>query len=150
MNVEFTLYKGFLIADYQEDNIKAYRSRAYYASNTTSYESTGSPANIKLMIDDVGDHGDFTEAEYSVVMQLLGRTGINVCDLEAPEQAVHQWGTESHVDPKHKMEIEVNPRAVFTDVADWTRDHKIELENAIKDSIKGLRFPGWVDVKIMY
>ncbi len=91
MGVEFSLYEGFLIADYQEDNVKAYRNRAYYAGNTTSYE-TSSLANIKLMIDDAGDHGDFAEQEYNTVMQMLGRATINVCDLEAPEQVVHQWG----------------------------------------------------------
>ena len=53
-------------------------------------------------------------------------------------------------DPGHKMEIEVNPGAAFTDVADWTRDHKIELEGAIRDSIKGLGFPGQVSVKVGY
>lgn len=57
---------------------------------------------------------------------------------------------EGYVDPEHKMEIEVNPSAVFTDVSDWSRDHKTELENAIKDSVKGLGFPGWVDVKVRY
>ena len=72
MGVEFSLYEGFLIADYQENNVKAYRNRAFYAGNTTSYE-TSSPANIKLMIDEAGDHGDFTEAGYNEVMRILGR-----------------------------------------------------------------------------
>lgn len=72
MEVEFSLYEGFLIADYQEDNVKAYRSRELYAGNITSYE-TSSPANTKLVIDEVGDHGDFTEAEYNEVMRILGR-----------------------------------------------------------------------------
>ncbi len=97
MNVVFALYKGFLIADYQEDNVKAYRNRDYYAGNTTSYE-TSSPANIKQMIDEAGDQGDFSGLEYNVLMLRLGRTGINVSELEAPEQEVRQWGPEPHLD----------------------------------------------------
>ena len=84
MEVQFTLYEGFLIADYQEDKVKAYRSREFYAGNTTSYE-TSSPANVKLMIDEASDHGDFTEAEYSVVMQLLGRV-----DSSLPDEGIEK------------------------------------------------------------
>ena len=91
MNVEFALYEGFLIADYQDDNVKVYRNHEYYAGNTLSYEAS-SLANIQLMIDEASDHGDFTGLEYNVLMLKLGRTGINVSELEAPEQKVHQWG----------------------------------------------------------
>ena len=72
MNIEFGLYEGFLITDDQEGNVKAYRNREYYAGNTTSYEAS-SPADIRLMIDEAGDHGDFTEAEYYILMRQLGR-----------------------------------------------------------------------------
>ena len=107
MKVQFTLYEGFLIADYQEDNVKAYRSREFYAGNTTSYE-TSSPANIKLMIDEASDHGDFTDAEYSAVMQLLGRTGINVSELEAPEQEIYQWGETAQLAQEKKYQVSPN------------------------------------------
>lgn len=74
MDVVFTLYEGFLIAKHSETDVKAYRSRTFYAGNTTSYETT-SQAFITQMIDDAGDHGDFTDEEYREVMQLLGRVG---------------------------------------------------------------------------
>ncbi len=72
MNVEFSLYKGFLIADYHEDSVKAYRSRSLYADNIASYEDV-SPADIHLTIGGAGDYGDFTESEYNKVMQILGK-----------------------------------------------------------------------------
>ena len=71
MEVAFTLYKGFLIAQYSETDAKAYRTREYYTSNLTSYESSRL-ANIGLMIDDAEDQGDFTVEEYNAVMRLLG------------------------------------------------------------------------------
>lgn len=97
MEVEFSLYEGFLIVDYQEDNVKAYRNRAFYAGNTTSYE-TSSPANIKLMIDEAGDEGDFTEHEYHKLMRQLGREAASVSDLPIPEQEVYRWGPEPTLD----------------------------------------------------
>lgn len=75
MEVAFTLYKGFLIAEYSETDVRAYRCSAYYAGNTTSYE-TSSQAFITEMIDEVGDEGDFTEQEYNTLMQDLGRAGL--------------------------------------------------------------------------
>jgi len=72
MDVAFTLYKGFLIVEYSETDVKAYRNREYYAGNTTSYE-TSSQAFITQMIDDAGDQGDFTELEYHTLMRELGR-----------------------------------------------------------------------------
>ncbi len=71
MTLKFSMYSGFLITDDQESNVKAYRNRAYYAGNTTSYEAS-SPANIGLMIDEAGDHGDFTVEGYNEVMRMLG------------------------------------------------------------------------------
>ncbi len=71
MEVAFTLYKGFLVAQYSETDVKAYRTREYYTSNLTSYE-TSRLANIGLMIDDAEDQGDFTVEEYNAVMRLLG------------------------------------------------------------------------------
>ncbi len=91
MNVEFTLYEGFLIADYQEDKVKAYRSREFYAGNTTSYE-TSSPANIKLMIDEAGDHGDFDDAEYRKLMQDLGRGEADLVEVVSPKYLHHIMG----------------------------------------------------------
>ena len=72
MALEFSMYNGFLITDDSETNVKAYRNREYYAGNLTSYEAA-SPANIGLLIDEVGDHGDFTVEEYNEVMRVLGR-----------------------------------------------------------------------------
>ncbi len=72
MEVAFTLYKGFLIAQYSETDVKAYRSREYYADNITSYEASNQ-AFISQVIDNAEDQGDFTIVEYNEVMQHLGR-----------------------------------------------------------------------------
>ncbi len=72
MEVAFTLYKGFLIAQYSETDVKAYRSREYYADNITSYEASNQ-ANISQLIYVADDQGDFTIVEYNEVMQHLGR-----------------------------------------------------------------------------
>lgn len=72
MDVAFTLYKGFLIAQYSETDVKAYRSREYYAGNILSYEGA-SQANVSLKIDEAEDQGDFTVEEYNKVMRMLGR-----------------------------------------------------------------------------
>ena len=72
MDVAFTLYEGFLIVEYSETDVRAYRSREYYAGNTTSYETT-SQANISQMIDVAGDEGDFTDVGYYELMRQLGR-----------------------------------------------------------------------------
>lgn len=97
MTVEFNLYEGFLIADYRDGSVKAYRNREFYAGNTTSYE-TSSPASIRLMIDEAGDHGDFTAEEYDEIMQILGRETVMVGDLPIPEPAVRQWGFKPTLD----------------------------------------------------
>ncbi len=71
-DVAFTLYKGFLIVEYSETDVKAYRSREYYAGNITSYEAS-SQALLSKEIDDAEDQGDFTDAGYYEMMRLLGR-----------------------------------------------------------------------------
>ena len=90
-NVAFTLYKGFLIAEYSETDVRAYRNRGYYASNTVSYQEPDQ-AYVNQVIDVAGDQGDFSELEYNELMQVLGREEIDVSSLEAPEQGVYQWG----------------------------------------------------------
>ena len=88
MAVAFTLYEGFLIVEYSETDVKAYRSRQYYAGNTTSYETT-SQANISQMIDDAGDEGDFTDVEYYELMQTLGRAGPIQYEITTPKYPTH-------------------------------------------------------------
>lgn len=72
MAVAFTLYNGFLIAEHSEFDVRAYRSRAYYADNVASYEAANQII-INRRIDDASDWGDFTEAEYNRLMEDLGR-----------------------------------------------------------------------------
>ena len=72
MDVKFTLYKGFLIAEHSETDFKAYRNRSYYAQDITTYNAS-SRGSIDNHIDDASDIGDFSEEEYNKVMQLLGR-----------------------------------------------------------------------------
>lgn len=74
MEVAFTLYNGFLIVEYSDTDVRAYRNRGYYAGNITSYK-TSSQAFITQMIDDAGDQGDFTELEYYELLRVLGRAG---------------------------------------------------------------------------
>ncbi|GAH91763.1 unnamed protein product, partial [marine sediment metagenome] len=66
--VAFTLYKGFLIVECSETDVKAYRSRQYYTGNTSSYDTT-SQAIISRLIDVAGDEGDFTHEEYYELMR---------------------------------------------------------------------------------
>lgn len=72
MAVAFTLYKGFLIVEYSETDVKAYRSRQYYAGNIASYEAA-SQAPLSQVIDEAEDQGDFTDVEYYELMRELGR-----------------------------------------------------------------------------
>lgn len=74
MEVAFTLYNRFLIAEYSGTDVRAYRSREFYAGNTTSYEAS-SQAFIEQVIADSEDQGDFSEAEYYRLMRDLGRAG---------------------------------------------------------------------------
>ena len=71
-NVAFTLYKNFLIAEYSEDDVKAYRSRQFYADNVSSYESS-SQSSVSQMIDGALDTGDFDVLGYNTLMEDLGR-----------------------------------------------------------------------------
>ena len=90
-NVAFALYKGFLIAKYSETDVRAYRSREYYASNTASYQEPNREL-VNQVIDVAGDQGDFSELDYNKIMQVLGRKEIDISGLKAPEQGVYQWG----------------------------------------------------------
>jgi len=111
--------------------------------------------NIYQRFDAAKDYVPFhtSESEYEAELWIDSRMGYDAtgwatqADVDELNEVTPPAG---YVDPNHKMEIEVSPSAVFTDVADWTRDHATELENAIKDSVKGIGFPGWVSVKIGY
>ncbi len=73
-DVAFTLYKGFLIVEYSETDVKAYRSREYYAGNIPSC-AAASKALLSKKIDDAENQGDITDVEYYELMRLLGRAG---------------------------------------------------------------------------
>jgi len=120
MAVAFTLYKGFLIVEYSETDVKAYRSREYYAGNIASYEAS-SQANISQMIDDAEDQGDFTDAGYYELMRQLGRA--------EPAQAKVQ-----PVEPKYPTHIMNKVRQhIGLEPGDTSRDE--EINNMPRDSV---------------
>ena len=90
MALEFSLYKGFLITDDQESNVKAYRIRSYYADNIASYEAS-SPANIRLEIDEAVDQGNFTVEKYNEVMRLLGRPEIGLPEAVSSTESIYPY-----------------------------------------------------------
>ncbi len=152
-DVIFTLYKGFLIVKYSEVNVRAYRSREYYIGNTVSYEEESQEA-VNQWIDGTGDEGDFTEPDYNMLMKELGRAGVDVSALEAPEQKVHQWSTQPVV-PKylhHVMgrvrqhigldEFDTSKDAEINEMShDAVLDHVLEWEGIIG---YGGAIRGWV------
>lgn len=83
MGVKFGLYKRFLVVEYSETDVRAYRSRHYYSGNLPSYEAASRTA-IDQVIDEAEDMGDFTDAEYYDMMQLLGSPA-----LRSTKAAVH-------------------------------------------------------------
>ncbi len=125
MNVAFTLYKGFLIAKYSETDVRAYRNREYYTSDTTSYEAS-SQALLSQLIDDAGDQGDFTEQEYNALMQDLGRTGQTEPEYVMPKYLHHVMGrVRQHIglvefDTSRDEEINnMSHSAVLDHVLEW-------------------------------
>lgn len=120
MEVEFSMYRGFLIVEYSETDVKAYRIPGYFADNITSYEMT-SQANIREMIDDVKDQGDFTDVEYHELMRQLGRA--------EPAQTEAQ-----PVEPKHPAYIMEKVRQrLGLKPADTSRDE--EINNMTHDQV---------------
>ena len=127
MEVAFALYQGFLIAEYSETDVRAYRNSEYYASNTTSYESS-SQTIINQMIDETSDHGDFTGLEYTKLMQILGRTELTQTEAQSVEprypdyiiDKVRQHLGLEHNDVSRDAEINgMSHNTVFTHVLEW-------------------------------
>ena len=146
MELEFSLYKGFLITDDSESNVKAYRNRAYYADNTTSYEAS-SLANIGLLIDDAKDQGDFTVEEYNEVMRLLGEPEFDQQTLPETEKTVvpeypnyimekvrQHLGLEPYDTSKDEVINRLSHDAIFGHCLEW--EGIIGYEVAIKDWIR--------------
>ena len=58
------LYRGFMVIihSYPQLGMSAYRNAEYYNKNTPSYKSAPGE-DIAILIDELNDHGDFTEIE---------------------------------------------------------------------------------------
>ena len=125
MDVIFTLYKGFLIAEHSETDVRAYRNQELYAGNTTSYETT-SKGYISQMIDEAEDYGYFTDVQYNEVMQLLGRAGQTEPAFVYPKYLHHVMGkVRQHIgltefDTSKDEEINnMSHNAVLDHVLEW-------------------------------
>ncbi len=62
------LYRGFMVImhPYPKLGMTAYRNPEYYRGGTSSYEADPG-ADIAILIDDAGDHGDFTSEQFEVL-----------------------------------------------------------------------------------
>ncbi len=144
MEVAFSLYKGFLIAQYSETDVRAYRSRGYYASNTASYQEPD-PAFVNQVIDVAGDQGDFSELDYNTLMQILGRARPTQAETQLAEPALIRYPNNimeivrQHLgleDSDTSRDVEINgmsPNSVFAHVLEW-------------EGIIGYQYtiPGWI------
>ncbi len=91
MEVEFTLYRGFLIAKHSDSDVKAYRSRISFAEDLPSYKEQSS-LEIASRIDETKDHGYFNEAGYNEVMKILGRDVISTQPVQEKKYQVSPDG----------------------------------------------------------
>lgn len=121
--VAFTLYKGFLIAEYSETDVRAYRNRSYYAMNIPSYYAS-CQSYMSQKVDAVNDRGDFSSTEYNALMQQLGRT-----DSSDIEQTTEQPQPRY---PDHIM-AKVRQKLGLEDEYDTSKD--AQINDMSKDEI---------------
>ncbi len=111
MEVVFTLYRGFLIAEYSGTDVRAYRSREFYAGNTTSYEAS-SQLLISQVIDESEDYGGFTDAAHYALMQELGRIKPSQSVGSVKKYGVRIYWKSSHTMSEFLEEAETYSKAV--------------------------------------
>ena len=127
-DVAFTQYRGFLIVEYSETDVKAYRDRDYYARDIASYKSA-SQADISRLIDSAGDYGGFTDAEYYELMRILGRA--EYVPTQAQAQPVEpEYPT--HIMDRVRQHIGLEPGDTSRDAEINAMSHDLILDHCLE------------------
>ena len=145
------IHNGFLIVKHEDGTFSTYRSTSYYKDDIKTLKGYLTLSGIQDGIDIAGDFGNFTQDEF---LQLVGGEQIDVSTLEAPEQEVHQWGTQPVV-PKYLNYIMDKVRQhLGLEEGDTSRD--AEINNMSPDTVFGhvlewegiigynYTIPGWI------